>query len=312
MGHRVRVLTQSSSSDPADDHGFEVLRRPAAGELRRAILWADVFSQNNISLRTVWPLIFTHRSWWVTTQTWLGRSERSPGLHGKLKRFVLGFARNLYISQAIASHVGHPGVIVGNPYDAETFRLIGEIPRDRDIVFLGRLVSDKGCDTLIEALALLQQEGQVFRTTIIGDGPEKSKLEAQARRLGLEQQVQFAGKLSGQELATELNRHRIMAIPSRWNEPFGIVALEGMACGCIPVVSAGGGLQEATGGCGISFPNGDAVGLSRALLEAHTLPPEHRETMVAHTKKFHPTTIAQRYLEEFEKGLHEEAIRRIS
>jgi glycogen(starch) synthase len=66
-------------------------------------------------------------------------------------------------------------------------------------------------------------------------------------------------------LVDELCRHRIMVVPSRWLEPFGIVALEAMACGLIPVVSSGGGLPEAVGPCGSTFPNGDSAALADRL-----------------------------------------------
>ena len=51
-------------------------------------------------------------------------------------------------------------------------------------------------------------------------------------------------------MVEELNRHEIMVVPSRWNELFGVVALEGMACGCAMLVSDGGGLPDAVGYAG--------------------------------------------------------------
>jgi len=56
-------------------------------------------------------------------------------------------------------------------------------------------------------------------------------------------------------------------VPSRYQEPFGIVALEGIACGCVVVGSEGGGLREAIGPCGLTFPNGDASALARCLAQ---------------------------------------------
>lgn len=267
-GHEVRIVTQTASRAAGDDHGFPVLRRPSRRELFCAVRWADVYFQNNVSLPALWPLLLLRRPWFVTTQTWLGRREDQPGWVGRLKRGALAWAQNLYISQAIARHVGHPGKVIGNPYDDQTFRLDPAVMRDRDVAFLGRLVSDKGCDLLLDALDALQREGREFTATIIGDGPERDALRAQAARLGLEHRVRFAGKLAGPALAAELNRHRILAVPSRWNEPFGIVVLEGMACGCVPVVSAGGGLMDATGGHGFTFMNGRCVELTRALAAA--------------------------------------------
>ena len=57
----------------------------------------------------------------------------------------------------------------------------------------------------------------------------------------------------------------MLAVPSRWREPFGIVALEGIACGCVVVASEGGGLAEAVGPCGLTFANGDTAALAAQL-----------------------------------------------
>ena len=62
-----------------------------------------------------------------------------------------------------------------------------------------------------------------------------------------------------------LNRHRILVVPSSYNEPFGIVALEGIACGCAVIGTAGGGLPEAIGPCGLVVPNRDAAALAGAI-----------------------------------------------
>lgn len=302
-GHEVRIVTQSMSNVPEDDHGFDVLRNPKRREIISAIRWCDVFYQNNISLQTAWPLAFITKPWFVTTATWLGPDQSAIGRTGKLKQYLLGHARNIYISDSIARHVGHPGPVLGNPYDHQTFRLRPETIRDRDIVFLGRLVSDKGCDLLIEALKSLKSKGVYPTTTIIGDGPDRQALEQQALDADLQTQVRFVGKMSGESLAKALNRHRVIAIPSRWNEPFGIVALEGMACGCFPVVSSGGGLPEATGGFGVTFNNSDANELARAIATALDLTKHLVPDYSKHLVQFQATVVAARYLSEFANAI---------
>jgi glycogen(starch) synthase len=302
-GHEVRIVTQSVSHDSRDDHGFYILRKPKRNALRRVVQWCDVFYQNNLSLQTAWPLAFIRKPWFVTTQTWLGMNEQAIGTTGKFKNWVLRFAYNIYISDAIAKHIGHPGPVLGNPYDHETFRLHPEVTRDRDVVFLGRLVSDKGCDLLIEALKSLKSKGVYPTATIIGDGPDRQPLEQQALEADLQTQVRFVGKMSGDTLAKELNRHRVIAIPSRWNEPFGIVALEGMACGCFPVVSSGGGLPEATGGFGVTFNNSDANELARAIATALDLTKNLVPDYSKHLVQFQATVVAARYLSEFANAI---------
>ena len=302
-GHEVRIVTQSISNEPEGDHGFNVLRQPLRGELISAIRWCDVFYQNNISLQTGWPLLVIRKPWFVTTQTWLGQNDQAIGRIGKMKRYMLRYAHNIYISDAIAKHVGHPGPVLGNPYDHETFRLYPGGARNRDLVFLGRLVSDKGCDLLMDALRLMKAEAFQPTATIIGDGPERIALEKQIVDSSLKSQIRFVGKMSGDALATELNRHRVIVIPSRWNEPFGIVALEGMACGCIPVVSSGGGLPEATGALGVVFPNGDVNALVDSIKSTLNVGNASRYEFANHLARFEATAVAQRYLDEFSRAL---------
>ena len=134
--------------------------------------------------------------------------------------------------------------------------------RTKDIVFLARLVSDKGGDIILEALARMRLQGLTPRLTIVGDGPERANLEAMAHRLGVGPQVIFLGMQTGEALVSILNEHRVMAVPSQLAEPFGVVALEGIACGCVIVGSEGGGLPDAIGPCGLLFPNGDADALA--------------------------------------------------
>ena len=72
---------------------------------------------------------------------------------------------------------------------------IREIQRDREIVFLGRLVSDKGVNLLIDALAQLKSKGLAPRLTIIGNGPEELNLRQQVQSLELIEQVSTCTEL---------------------------------------------------------------------------------------------------------------------
>ena len=180
-----------------------------------------------------------------------------------------------------------------------------EVPRTRDLVFLARLVSDKGGDLLLDALADLRAQGFTPELTVVGDGPEMPALKRQVETLGLGRQVEFTGVLQGETLVQTLNAHRIMVVPSRTPEPFGVVALEGIACGCVVVGSEGGGLSDAIGDCGLTFPNHDKRALSRALgrvLFDARLYDELRSHAGAHLERHEPGKVAEAYLRVFEKA----------
>jgi glycogen synthase len=308
LGHEVQILTHTLSDDLQADHGLKVIRRPSMAAMFQALNWCEVYLQNNISLQTAWPLVFVRKPWVVCTQTWLKNPDGSVGMSGYLKKLALRFATNVYISHAINRHVGYEGFTVPNPYDDKTFQLVPQIKRERSLVFLGRLVSDKGCDLLIKSLAILKDAGMALPLTIIGAGPEEQPLKKLIAELKLDKLVQFAGALKGEALAGELNRHQILVVPSRWEEPFGIVALEGIACGCLVVGSSGGGLPDAIGPCGMTFKNGDAVDLSQAiqkiLEKRETIQKDQGAVMADHLDRHRIEVIASRYVKIFEQLCH--------
>src|SRR5262249_24308079 len=136
--------------------------------------------------------------------------------------------------------------------------------------------------------------------TIVGSGPEEEKLSRLARELGLDRQVTFAGQKSGEDLARLLNQHRALVVPSRWAEPLGIVALEGIACGCVVVGSREGGLPEAIGPCGLTFENGNARELANRLKELLLNPGKIdalRKESSAHLARFRADAVASAYLD---------------
>jgi glycosyltransferase involved in cell wall biosynthesis len=258
------------------------------------VKWSDVFLQNNISLQTLWPLLFVKRPFFIAHQTWLKRA----GLE-HLKRWFSGRATNFAISRAIGENLGYPATTVGNPFNDAVFRENAGVKRERDIVFVGRLVSDKGADVLIDALAILQGKGVAVSATIVGEGPEREALTRRARRVGVESRLTFSGSQTGEDLARLLNAHRLLVVPSRWPEPLGIVALEGIACGCVVIGSSGGGLPEAIGPCGRTFPNGDAQALASATQELLSNDSEFtklRKGAEVHLARFRRGAVAENYL----------------
>lgn len=263
-GHEVAVVSKVPNPAP-DPFPFRVVRRPSARELLRWTRWCDVFFQANVSLRGLWPLLLVRRPWVVSHQSWYRQADGRVAWQDRLKRFLLHYtAASISASRAIAEDLGSPSVVIANCYRDDLFRRL-PVERTGDLAFVGRLVSDKGVDVLLDALAQLAEEGLAPRLNVIGDGPEAPRLREQARRLGIADRIGFLGTRTGEELVRLLNRHRILVVPSRYDEPFGIVALEGIACGCVVVGSEGGGLKAAIGPCGPTFRNGDAADLARVL-----------------------------------------------
>jgi len=266
LGHDVAVVTETPS-EGVDALPYVIDRRPSPVRLIGWVRWCEVCVHNNISLRAAWPLAVVRRPWVVVHQTFLRRPDGSLSLADRVKRGLLRRARSIAISNAVARDLPVPSTIVPNPYRDDLFRITNPGPRPYDLVFLGRLVSDKGAALLLEAMARLRADMLAPRLLLIGSGPQEKRLRSRTERLGLSSQVVFAGSQSGHKLADLLNTARILVVPSLWPEPFGIVAIEAIACGCAVIGSEGGGLPEAIGPCGVTFPNGDAGALARRMAE---------------------------------------------
>ena len=305
-GHDVCVVTQTPGHLNSE-LPFRIVRRPGPLALLQLTRWSDVMFHNNISLQVAWPLLLIRRPWVVAHHTWIPKNGDLDGLKGRLKQLVLRWARCISISNAVAAHVRTPSTVISNPYNDSLFRRLANIPKANDLVFVGRLVSDKGVDILLRALYHISIHNSFIpHLTIIGEGPEETELRRLVVELDLKPHVNFVGRLEGEQLVTELNAHNILVVPSRWNEPFGIVALEGIACGCVVVASAGGGLEDAVGPCGLTFSNGDTGALARCLEELLSNPDridEMRQHANLHLAKHSKAQVVSSYLEVIEKAL---------
>jgi glycosyltransferase involved in cell wall biosynthesis len=302
LGETVTVVCHTP--DPAArSHPFPVIRQPNALQLWRQVGAADWVVQICVSLKGLWPILLRRKPWAISHQTWYRRPDGRTAWQDRLKQFATRFASvNIAASQAIAAHLPGPATVIGNPYADDIFQIDPTVKRDRDLIFVGRFVSDKGVDLLLDALADLATAGLFPRLTLVGDGPDRAALQAQGERLGLSDRLTFTGPLPPAEVAAYLNRHQILVVPSRWPEPFGIVALEGLACGCLVLGSEGGGLTDAIGPGGVTVPNGDRAALATALTTLLTHPnqwEQYRTHLPAHLHAHQRHTVAHRYLTAF-------------
>jgi glycosyltransferase involved in cell wall biosynthesis len=212
-------------------------------------------------------------------------------------------------SHALVRYLPFPAEYVPTPFRSELLRVMPEVKRDRDVVFAGRVIREKGVDVLLRALAVLRDRGRKYSATIIGKGQHEQEFRALSAELGLEGQVEFAGVKFGEEFARLLNRHEVMVVPSMWDEPFGTVAAEGIACGCVVVASESGGLPDTVGPCGVLFPRGDAGALAdrlEELLEHRDQLGKYREKAQEHLAQFRQDVSAEARLRVFRKALGKE------
>jgi glycosyltransferase involved in cell wall biosynthesis len=298
-GHQVVVLTQTGERTD-DQFMFRVVRQPSLGEIWQWLKWCDVFWQNNLSLRTLWPALLARTPVLITHQGSYCRRPSGLDLVQRLKHAVVARTTSVAISGAVAGCFKTKSELIPNPFDAQLFAPgPPTTERPNDLAFLGRLVTEKGLDVLLRALRQLPAP---VCLTIIGAGPEREATEALATQLAVRGRVTFAGPKRGAELVALLQQHKILVVPSRYDEPFGVVALEAIACGCVVVGSSGGGLPEAIGRCGATFPNGDADALAASVGQLLREPNERvrlLEHAPDHLARFRPEVVARRYLTLF-------------
>ncbi len=133
------------------------------------------------------------------------------------------------------------------------------------IVFQGRLVSTKGTRVLLEAAAILRAQHRSFELIIIGDGPERTKLQEFAREMQLSSCIRFTGHLDTTEVESILATASAVVVPSLAGEVFGLVIAENMSRGLPVIASDLGAFKEVLGDAGLTFRVGDANDLAQQL-----------------------------------------------
>jgi glycosyltransferase involved in cell wall biosynthesis len=301
-GHKPIIVTRTEDSNghrpagPADTFEqarseatpYQVVRRPSPQGLLQLYRWCDVVLQIQIGLQTAWPLILVNRPWVISHHNWID-VQRTP--QAWLKRRVLRFARHIAASQALADRLPVPSTLIPNPYRKEVFKPPISEDRPMDLIFVGRLIRGKGVHVLIEALQELARNGVRRELTVVGDGPALPDLVQAAQELP----IKFVGTKRGGELGELLGQHRFLIVPSIDPEPFGIVAIEGLACRCTVVASRNSGLIEAVDAHGVFCEPGDPKSLAEAILEADAAS-GLMDGVVQHLARHDPQTVADQYL----------------
>ena len=179
-------------------------------------------------------------------------------------------SRTFLLPNAIDLHRYGPG-----PKNAALLNRYG-LAGQTVLMTMGRLVPAerfKGFDEVLELLPTLAQEMGDLAYLIVGDGPDRMRLEEKARRLGVQRRCAFTGFVSEDEKAEHYRLADAFVMPSQ-GEGFGIVLLEAMACGIPVVASRADGTREAVqnGTLGVLVDPTDPNDIKRGIAEALTRP----------------------------------------
>jgi glycosyltransferase involved in cell wall biosynthesis len=194
-------------------------------------------------------------------------------LTGPLIRFLWrGAAAVVANSQGLAelarkSAGDTPIRMIANGVDTQRFQPAVDTLHDGPVrlLFVGRVVRQKGLDVLLDALSRLPDTAS-FELTIIGDGPLRAELAAQAARLGLDQRTHFVGWVGREDMPGALGRADVFVFPSR-DEGMPNAVLEAMAAGLPVAATRISGNEElvADGETGFLVPPDDPAGLAAVL-----------------------------------------------
>lgn len=197
--------------------------------------------------------------------------ERSRSLRYGLRRLLAGAGAVTACSRFVLEELADGGLppredaeVIPNGVNPDEFAPVGG---GGYLLAAGRLVEQKGLDTLLRAYAAASGELGGRRLLIAGDGPERESLERLAGSLGLNGGVSFLGSVGRDRLAELLCSADLFAFPSRY-EAFGVALLEAMAAG-VPVVAArAGGIPEfaVDGENALLVPPDDERALAAALV----------------------------------------------
>ncbi len=205
-------------------------------------------------------------------------NSKTDGTIGSLRLLISTFARRALSRHAIVniapSH--HVAVRQNLPRTSVIFHGVEDPFAGKDALpkrttnakgfaYVGRLVVEKGVSVLLKATQQLRIEGREVQVIVIGDGPDRPRLEKEIESLGLGGTVRVTGFLSGVNLDQILGGVGTIVVPTTMEETAGLAAMEQMVRGRAVIASSVGGLEELVRGAGLTFSPGDPRSLADAM-----------------------------------------------
>jgi len=209
------------------------------------------------------------------------RGARSPGARRRLLQCLAGVVTvSDFLCRAMLDGISPAPtrlpLVVHNTLDpAELPQILPARDREQVILFVGRFVPEKAPDAFIAACAWALPRLSGWRAEVIGasgfsPGAADSRFISGLRPAAATAGVALLGPQPHSEVLAAMARAAIVVVPSRWDEPFGMTALEAMACGAALACSGRGGLKEVTGNAALPINPDDAEGFAQAIVQLAT------------------------------------------
>ena len=300
-GYDVTVVTSTPELCEYDDQ-IKIVRSPSSIELFKLYMKADWILFSNLSVKLCWPVIF------MKNKTALHHHSSSAfnrlknnGIVSSVKRFI----ENKVISKSIhfvnseftkkdggdffeklPTYVSYP--IVQNTIIAK--HIIDRYSEKKNAIFVGRLEIEKGVLHLLENIEIIKEVLNVEELTLVGSGSLLRSLQKKNLK-----GVSYLGAVDLVTVNKLMAESAYVFVPSIWQEPFGMVAVEGLASGAVVISSDRGGLPEAVGDTGILFDLESEMSFRTALQRAKIL----RDSCLSYNFLSEYTDLANKHMDQF-------------
>lgn len=188
-----------------------------------------------------------------------------------LKRVRLILPVSSYLRDRVSGLVGMgiPSIVLPMPA-SDMFLTSARKKLTRRIIGIGNLARQKRFDVLVRSLGILARGKIDLDLTLVGDGPERARLEGLAKEEGMARKVEFLGRKPHHELPVILREAGVMVLPSV-EEGFGVVLVEAQLAGLAVIGADSGGQREIIqpGETGILVPPDDPHALAQAIKELY-------------------------------------------
>ena len=302
MGAKVkRFIQQREPYDIVHAHDFRAVQAISDLGISNAITTVRDYAQicgspNNLggdgqncqgceNIRNAWknrsvqeaPLVRKPFRWW---QYWHNIGFRLESFR-QIKNHV-------YISWAqleeVKRHQDLNGInasVIYNPIQPEYLEAIRKIGDPYKLLYVGTMESYKGVGILLDAFKLLEGKEKQIRLKLVGAGAQLDKYRNLAKEYGLENFVEFTGRINDSQMLGVYDDAGTIIAPHIWLEPFGRTTVEAMARGKVVIAADHGGPGEVIkkGVTGVLFKKGDAHDLADAINKVINWPNQQREAM---------------------------------
>ena len=217
------------------DHDLVCLRT------HKFFFWTGRICQQPLGVRCFGCLPYSKKAWRAGVLHWpmaLSRQKAELQAHGRFGRL---FVSTPYMKEQLLKNGIPDQQVKVLPLFTEYRPKFHAQPELDTILVVGRIDRGKGLDLLLGALKLVKHP---FRLIVVGVGKDLNRCRVLAQRLGLQQKVEFVGRMDRSDLSEWYRRALMVAVPCRAPETFGLVALEAMAHGRPVVAFRVGGLTD--------------------------------------------------------------------